>query len=144
MRFSYCSGVSTCLLARPRSHLGVQVGTRVLAVPCVYSSVSASWLGSEMASRCVLALRQALSLGLGGQWEKVKTAYAAANRALGDIVKVRHLGHSHFVVESSLPRALPTHTVHACLSTRCRTHPRVLSSDTSAVVRANTHVDEPD
>jgi len=32
---------------------------------------------------------QALSLGLGEQWEKVKTAYAAANRALGDIVKAR-------------------------------------------------------
>lgn len=31
---------------------------------------------------------QALSLGLGEQWEKVKTAYAEANRALGDIVKV--------------------------------------------------------
>ena len=31
---------------------------------------------------------QALSLGLGGQWEKVKHAYAAANRALGDVVKV--------------------------------------------------------
>ncbi|KAL0024853.1 hypothetical protein WJX79_006276 [Trebouxia sp. C0005] len=29
-----------------------------------------------------------LSLGLGEQWEKVKTAYAQANRALGDIVKV--------------------------------------------------------
>ncbi|KAK9814506.1 hypothetical protein WJX72_007023 [[Myrmecia] bisecta] len=31
---------------------------------------------------------QALSLGLGEEWEKVKTGYAAANRALGDIVKV--------------------------------------------------------
>ncbi len=31
---------------------------------------------------------QAFSLGLGGQWERVKAAYAAANRALGDIVKV--------------------------------------------------------
>lgn len=31
---------------------------------------------------------QSLSLGLGEQWEKVKTAYAQANRALGDIVKV--------------------------------------------------------
>ncbi len=31
---------------------------------------------------------QAFSLGLGAQWEKVKAAYAAANRALGDIVKV--------------------------------------------------------
>ena len=32
---------------------------------------------------------QALSLGLGDQWEKVKQAYASANRVLGDIVKVR-------------------------------------------------------
>eukprot|EP00891_Asterochloris_glomerata_P005106 jgi/Astpho2/5106/fgenesh1_pm.00073_%23_5_t len=31
---------------------------------------------------------QALSLGLGEEWEKVKTAYAMANRVLGDIVKV--------------------------------------------------------
>jgi len=31
---------------------------------------------------------QASSLGLGDQWEKVKAAYAAANRVLGDIVKV--------------------------------------------------------
>ena len=31
---------------------------------------------------------QAQSLGLGDQWEKVKTSYAAANRALGNIVKV--------------------------------------------------------
>lgn len=34
---------------------------------------------------------QALSLGLGEEWEKVKTAYAMANRVLGDIVKVRSL-----------------------------------------------------
>ena len=33
-------------------------------------------------------LVQSLSLGLGEQWEKVKAAYAQANRALGDIVKV--------------------------------------------------------
>ena len=32
---------------------------------------------------------QASSLGLGEQWEKIKVAYAAANRALGDIVKVQ-------------------------------------------------------
>lgn len=32
---------------------------------------------------------QALSLGLGNQWESVKKAYAAANQVLGDIVKVR-------------------------------------------------------
>lgn len=31
---------------------------------------------------------QAQSLGLGEEWQKVKDAYAAANRALGDIVKV--------------------------------------------------------
>ncbi|KAL4422522.1 hypothetical protein ABPG75_008719 [Micractinium tetrahymenae] len=31
---------------------------------------------------------QAASLGLGDEWERVKNAYAAANRALGDIVKV--------------------------------------------------------
>ena len=36
----------------------------------------------------ILLRAQALSLGLGEQWEKVKTAYAQANRALGDIVKV--------------------------------------------------------
>ena len=31
---------------------------------------------------------QSQSLGLGSEWSKVKNAYAAANRALGDIVKV--------------------------------------------------------
>jgi len=31
---------------------------------------------------------QAQSLGLGDEWQRVKDAYAAANRALGDIVKV--------------------------------------------------------
>lgn len=31
---------------------------------------------------------QALSLGLGEQWERVKSSYAAANRAFGDIPKV--------------------------------------------------------
>jgi hypothetical protein len=31
---------------------------------------------------------QSLTNGLGGEWGKVKDAYAAANRALGDIVKV--------------------------------------------------------
>lgn len=31
---------------------------------------------------------QAASLGLGDSWGKVQKAYAAANRALGDIVKV--------------------------------------------------------
>ncbi len=38
-------------------------------------------------AKCCCGL-QSLSLGLGEQWEKVKTAYAQANRALGDIVKV--------------------------------------------------------
>lgn len=33
-------------------------------------------------------LLQALSLGLGEQWVKVKEAYAQANQALGDIIKV--------------------------------------------------------
>ncbi len=32
---------------------------------------------------------QAMSLGLGDEWDKICKAYAAANRALGDIVKVR-------------------------------------------------------
>lgn len=32
---------------------------------------------------------QAASLGLASEWGRVKHAYAAANRALGDIVKVR-------------------------------------------------------
>lgn len=36
----------------------------------------------------VLLWLQSLSLGLGEQWEQVKAAYAQANRALGDIVKV--------------------------------------------------------
>jgi hypothetical protein len=31
---------------------------------------------------------QAASLGLGAEWDKVCVSYAAANRALGDIVKV--------------------------------------------------------
>lgn len=31
---------------------------------------------------------QASSLGLGQEWERVKRAYAAANRAMGDIIKV--------------------------------------------------------
>lgn len=38
---------------------------------------------------------QASSLGLGEQWEKVKKAYAAANRVLGDIVKVTDLKPDH-------------------------------------------------
>lgn len=35
---------------------------------------------------------QATSLGLGDSWGKVQQSYAAANRALGDIVKVRGRG----------------------------------------------------
>lgn len=31
---------------------------------------------------------QAMSLGLGEEWDRICRAYAAANRALGDIVKV--------------------------------------------------------
>ena len=42
---------------------------------------------------------QAESLGLGDRWEKVKTAYAAANRALGDVVKASKLAAS--------PRLMP-------------------------------------
>jgi hypothetical protein len=34
---------------------------------------------------------QAMSLGLGKDWDKIRRSYAAANRALGDIVKVRNL-----------------------------------------------------
>ena len=33
-------------------------------------------------------LFQSTQLGLTGQWSKVKTAYAMANRLLGDIIKV--------------------------------------------------------
>ncbi len=33
-------------------------------------------------------LYQSSQLGLTGQWSQVKTAYAAANRLLGDIIKV--------------------------------------------------------
>jgi len=33
-------------------------------------------------------LFQSTQLGLTGQWSKVKTAYATANRLLGDIIKV--------------------------------------------------------
>lgn len=42
----------------------------------------------QMSPHCCVCL-QSLSLGLGEQWEQVKAAYAQANRALGDIVKVR-------------------------------------------------------
>ena len=44
-----------------------------------------------MVYSCGATAMQALSLGLGEEWEKVKTAYAMANRVLGDIVKVRSL-----------------------------------------------------
>ncbi len=48
---------------------------------------------------------QALSLGLGDRWEKVKDAYAHANRALGDIVKV--------TPSSKVSRPVPQS--HACV-----------------------------
>jgi hypothetical protein len=35
---------------------------------------------------------QAMSLGLGEEWDRICRAYAAANRALGDIVKVGQRG----------------------------------------------------
>jgi hypothetical protein len=38
---------------------------------------------------------QAMSLGLGKEWGKICKAYAAANRALGDIVKARHTHAAH-------------------------------------------------
>lgn len=46
----------------------------------------------------VLLWLQSLSLGLGEQWEQVKAAYAQANQALGDIVKVSpaSLHHCHY------------------------------------------------
>lgn len=47
---------------------------------------------------------QAFSLGLGEQWERVKGAYAAANRALGDIVKVNRLLEIQLSIQSD---ALP-------------------------------------
>lgn len=43
----------------------------------------------EMPGGQVTNLRfQAEAVGLGDKWDEVKLAYAAANRALGDIVKV--------------------------------------------------------
>ena len=36
-------------------------------------------------------LYQSTQLGLTGQWSQVKTAYAAANRLLGDIIKVSEI-----------------------------------------------------
>jgi Conserved carboxylase domain len=46
------------------------------------------WPSSGPSPTATLGALQALSLGLGEEWEKVKAAYAAANRALGDIIKV--------------------------------------------------------
>jgi pyruvate carboxylase len=34
-------------------------------------------------------LWQSMQLGLTGQWDDIKRAYSAANRLLGDIIKVR-------------------------------------------------------
>ena len=59
--------------------------------------------------------RQAASLGLGEQWDKVKFAYAAANRALGDIVKVcTFLIHTGFTT-SCTPKWLLSHTIESTL-----------------------------
>ena len=60
---------------------------------------------------------QSLSLGLGEQWEKVKTAYAQANRALGDIVKVlsgvNELHDSH-TVSMTLTKTLSSIDMSGC------------------------------
>ena len=67
---------------------------------------------------------QALALGLGERWEKVKDAYAHANRALGDIVKV---------TPSSKVPALPIpsfhgHPAHICSRAISRARGRSVSS----------------
>ena len=54
---------------------------------------------------------QALSLGLGDRWEKVKDDYAHANRALGDIVKV-----------TPSSKVGPALQPHACLAMAQKTH----------------------
>lgn len=58
------------------------MGIQFVYLPCVNDS------SGVVSSLEFFRDAQALSLGLGEQWEKVKTAYAEANRALGDIVKV--------------------------------------------------------
>ena len=56
---------------------------------CMGTSTDVTHSGCRVAGGQYTNLKfQALSLGLGDQWEKVKAAYAAANRVLGDIVKV--------------------------------------------------------
>lgn len=53
-----------------------------------YASATDVYL-HEMPGGQVTNLRfQAEAIGLGGQWEQVKKAYAMANKALGDIIKV--------------------------------------------------------
>ena len=70
---------------------------------CQHSFEGAS--GCDTASEPLVFIPlQSLSLGLGEQWEQVKAAYAQANRALGDIVKVSPC----FSVTSS--RAMPHHS----------------------------------
>ncbi|GMH36667.1 hypothetical protein BSKO_04540 [Bryopsis sp. KO-2023] len=65
--------------------------TRGLYAPfeCGLKSTSSDVYSHEMPGGQYTNLKfQATSLGLGDEWDKIKTAYAAANRALGDIVKV--------------------------------------------------------
>ncbi len=56
---------------------------------CLYRSSSSDVYRHEMPGGQYTNLKfQAATLGLGSEWSRVKQAYAAANRALGDIVKV--------------------------------------------------------
>jgi hypothetical protein len=77
---------------------------------------------------------QALSLGLGEQWEKVKTAYAAANRALGDIVKVtpssKVVGDlAQFMVQNNLTeQELVDKAENLSLPKRCAQQPLIVST----------------
>jgi len=58
---------------------------------------------------------QANSLGLGADWDKICKSYAAANRALGDIVKVRAC-----VCVCSLTKARSGHSWRALVCTSSR------------------------
>jgi hypothetical protein len=59
-------------------------------LPCLMQAVSSDVYQHEMPGGQYTNLKfQAASLGLGAEWDKVCISYAAANRALGDIVKVR-------------------------------------------------------
>ena len=60
-----------------------------------------------------LVAAQALALGLGERWEKVKDAYAHANRALGDIVKVTPSSKVPALSILSFPWPSSTH-LHSC------------------------------